>query len=125
MISANPYDVLSAIFCFYPKDRFKNDREKIHSSLYKIRSQQNFFELLKDFIFRKNLNFPRSRVLDEVLSSLQPEFLGKINPAYDVYTIKKDSLHKLWESDLKTSLESKEPEIKEIAEELHKLLGDA
>jgi len=120
MEAVNPRDVLAAIFLNFPVDDFENDREKIHSAFSKIRERH--FDLLKEIVFRKHLLFPRSRILDEVLSCLQPEFLGKINPTYEQYTIKKDELKKLWEKELKSSLGDKEPEIKEIANELKKLL---
>jgi hypothetical protein len=120
MATANPYKVISAIFHFYPEDEFGNDREKIHSAFFDIRSKH--FDLLKDLIFRRNLLFHRSRLLDEILASLQPEFLGKINPGLDVYKIKRDRLEKLWEKDLKSTLVEKEAEIKEVASELCRLL---
>lgn len=113
--SKNPYDVLAAILYFYPEDEFKNDREGIHTAFDQLR--KNHFGLLREFVFRDNLLFPRSKILDEVLSSLQPAFLGKINPTYDTYTIKKDSLKKFW--DLKLNKVFKESEVKAIAKELH------
>jgi hypothetical protein len=119
MAAANPYGIISAIFRFFPVDEFENDREKIHSAFYEIRKH---YDLLKNISFRQNLLFPRSRLLDEVLSSLQPEFLGKINPSLDVYKLKRESLEKLWEKDLKPALGEKESEISEIASQLcHRL----
>lgn len=115
MAAANPYNVISAIFRFFTKNEFDNDRELIHLAFYEIRKHH---DLLKNLSFRQNLLFPRSRLLDEVLSSLQPEFLGKINPGLDKYMIKHERLEKLWDEELKATLGEKEPEIREIASEL-------
>ena len=115
MAAANPYNVISAILRFFPTEEFENDREKIHSAFFEIRKH---YDLLKNLSFRQNLLFPRSRLLDEVLSSLQPEFLGKINPGLDAQKLKRESLEKLWEKELKPALGEKEPEIQEIASEL-------
>ena len=122
MHNATLPDVVASIFLFYPKDEFENDREKLHRAFSNIREKH--FDLLRELVFRKNLLFPRSRVLDEILASLQPEFLGKMNPTYDTYTIKKQSLERLWETKLKNSLISKEFELKEVAEELSQTLND-
>jgi hypothetical protein len=116
MASVNPYTVISAVFCFFPGDEFENDRERIHSAFFTIRERH--FDLLKDLSFRQNLLFPRSRLLDEIMGSLQPEFLGKNNPGLESYKIKKERLIKLWNDELKSALADKEPEIKKIAEEL-------
>ena len=122
MAAANPYNVISAILRFFPTevDEFENDREKIHSAFYEIRQHS---DLLKNLSFRQNLLFPRSRLLDEVLASLQPEFLGKINPGLDIYKLKRESLEKLWEKELKSGLGEKEAEIRDIASELWKRLA--
>lgn len=122
MAAANPYNVISAILRFFPAevDEFENDREKIHSAFYELRKH---CDLLKNLSFRQNLLFPRSRLLDEVLASLQPEFLGKINPSLDIYKLKRESLEKLWEKELKSGLAEKEAEIKDIASELWKRLA--
>jgi hypothetical protein len=114
-------DVVAAVFLFYPKDEFENDREKLHRAFSNIR--KNHFDQLKELVFRKNLLFPRSRILDEILSSLQPEFLGKINPTYDTYTIKKEKLQKLWDTKLKDSLHPMESELKTVAEEMSRSLN--
>ena len=123
MATANPYDLLSAIFFFYPEDEFENDREKIHSAFAEIR--KSHFDLLRDFVFRQNLLFDRSKILDEILAALQPEFLGKINPTLDLYKIKKSRLEMLWEMDLKSSLGDKEEEIKKISTLLHEKMVNA
>ena len=119
--SFTPGNVLAAILFRYPEEKFENDREKLHSAFFEIR--KNHFSLLKDFVFKDNVLFPRSRVLDEVLASLQPGFLGKINPTFEAYEIKRDKLKMLWERELKTSLGEKNSEIEEIAKELKKLLS--
>ena len=116
----NPFDVLAAILYFYPDDEFKNDREGIHTAFDKIRKQH--FPLLREFVFRENLLFPRSKILDEVLSSLQPAFLGKINPTYDTYKIKRESLNKFWDLKLKKSFKLNEAEVKKIAADLHSMI---
>lgn len=116
MASVNPYTVISAVFCFFPDDEFDNDRERLHSAFLKIRGEHP--DLLRGLSFRQNLLFPRSRLLDEVMGSLQPEFLGKYNPGLESYKIKKERLQKLWNDELKPALADKELEIKEIAEEL-------
>lgn len=121
--SMNPYDVLSAVLFFYPKEDFENDREKIHTAFYEIRKKHLI--LMKNIVFRNNLLFPRSRVLDEIFSSLQPEFLGKLNPTYNRYQIKKDRISKKWDLKLKSMFESKEKELKEIATELSNILDHA
>jgi len=114
-------DVVAAIFLFYPRDDFENDREKLHRAFSNLREKH--FDLLRELVFRRNLLFPRSRILDEILSSLQPEFLGKINPTYDTYTIKKEKLRKLWDTKLKDSLHPMETELKTVAEELSRSLN--
>lgn len=121
MSSMNVADIVAAILLFYPDEKFENDREKIHSAFLGVREKH--FELLKDLIYRKNMLFPRSRVLDDVLACLQPEFLGKINPTYDTYNIKKEKLQRLWDSKLKLSLNDKESELKNVAAELSLILN--
>jgi len=123
MGSINPYDVLSGVLYFYPKDDFENDREKIHTAFYKIRKKH--FNLMRDIVFRENLLFPRSRVLDELFSSLQPEFLGKLNPTYDRYQIKKDKLQKKWDLKLQSIFENQKDELVQIANELSAILEHA
>lgn len=120
MPSINPYTVISAVLNFFPDEQFQNDREKLHSAFYQVREKHR--DLLGELGFRKNLLFPRSRLLDDVLSSLQPEFLGKMNPSLDTYHIKRPRLKKLWDEDLKSVLSEKESEIKEIAGELCRIL---
>ncbi len=120
MASVNPYAVISAIFHFLPEKEFENNREKLHSAFYRIRKKHR--ALLNDLSFRKSLLFPRSHLLDDILASLQPEFLGKMNPDLERYSIKPDRLEKLWNEDLKSTLGDKEPEIKEIAGELCAIL---
>ena len=116
----NPYDVVAAILHFYPDNFFRNDREEIHVAFEKLRKKHS--KLLKEFVFRDNLLFPRSKILDEVLSNLQPEYLGKINPTYDTYAIKKDNLEKFWDLKLKKSFKSNKTEFEEIAKELHSII---
>ena len=115
----NPYDVVAAILNFYPDDAFKNDREVIHVAFDKLRKKH--FKVLKEFVFRDNLLFPRSKILDEVLSNLQPQYLGKFNPTYETYTIKKDKLKIFWDSKLK-NFKSNKTEFEEIANELHSMM---
>ncbi len=113
-------DIMEAILYFYPDESFKNEREKIHNAFFKIREKH--FDILKSFIFKKNILFNRSRILDEVLHALQPDSLGKLNPTYDTYQIKKDYLKKRWEHELRAQLASSEAELKAIAKEMHELL---
>lgn len=120
MASVNPYTVISAILHFLPTTEFENDRERLHSAFFKIRERH--YELLQELSFRQNLLFPRSRLLDDVLSSLQPEFLGKMNPGLESYRIKKERLSKLWDDELKSALSGKETEIEKIADELWQIL---
>ena len=119
-LGKNPFDVLAAILYFYPDKTFKNDREGIHTAFDKLRRKH--FSILREFVFRDNLLFPRSKILDEVLSSLQPAFLGKINPTYDTYTIKKESLEKFWDLRLKKYFKSNKAEVETIATELHSMM---
>ncbi|OGP68126.1 MAG: hypothetical protein A2031_03735 [Deltaproteobacteria bacterium RBG_19FT_COMBO_43_11] len=116
----NPYDVVAAILNFYPEDSFRNDREDIHSAFEKLRKKHDI--VLKEFVFRKNLLFPRSKILDEVLSNLQPEYLGKINPTYNTYTIKKNNLKKFWELKLNNYYKSNKAEFEKIAKELYSMI---
>lgn len=116
----NPYDVVAAILKFYPDDTFKNDRETIHVAFKKLREKHS--KVLKEFVFRDNLLFPRSKILDEVLSNLQPGYLGKFNPTYDTYTIKKDNLEKFWNLKLEQNFKSNKKELENIAEELHSMM---
>jgi len=116
-------EVLESVFYFFPDDTFVNDRETIHSAFFKLRNK--YQNVLKDLPFRKNILFPRSRALDEILSSLQPDFLKKYNPTYDTYNIKKENLETLWENELKSILGKHEGDLKEIASELHSLLEEA
>jgi len=116
----HPRDVLEGIFYFYPDDTFENNRETIHTAIYKIREKH--FDLLGDITFRKHILFPRSRVLDELLSSLQPGLLFKRNPTYDTYEIKRINLKKSWETYLKEEFIGKEDELKSMAAEFKNLM---
>lgn len=111
----DPVDVLQGVFHFYDEREFPNDRESIHAAFYKLRSQHKI--VLGQFRFRQNILFPRSRVLDEALAALQPDFLGKINPTFDKFTIKKENIDKRWAL-LSGMLGDKEEELKIIALEL-------
>ncbi len=111
---------LLPFFSITPMTILKMTGRGSSSAFSKIREEHS--ELLKEIVFRKNLLFPRSRVLDEIFSCLQPEFLGKINPTYELYKIKKDELKRLWDKELKSSLGDKEAEIKKMADELKTLL---
>ena len=119
----NPIDILEGILLFYPDEEFINDREMIHTAFYELKKLHA--PLLNQLIFRENLLFPRSRMLDESLASLQPDFLGKINPTYDTYTIKKENLKMHWKTELQDILKDLEPQLKEIAVELKASLQNA
>jgi len=120
MTEYNLTDIMIGILNYFPKDTFKNDRETIHKAFYEVRKEH--FSILKNFLFRVNIFFPRSKRLDDVLSSLQPSILGKINPSFDTYEIKRHALEKRWKEEVEKKLKDK-VEINEL-ERIGKELGE-
>ncbi len=120
MKSYNPIDVIECLLHFFPDNEFINDREKIHSAFFKLRKK--YPDYLGELTFRKNMLFPRSRVLDQTLECLQPGFLSKNNPTFDTYTIKRENTNRHWEKNLKPIFSKREKNLKKMAEELRNLL---
>ena len=112
-------DILLGIFYKFKNNKFVNDRVLIHSAFWELK---NKYPLLKDIVFKKNILFPESQMLDEAFYALQPEFLGKINPSFDFFQIKKDRINLFWDKKLKNYLTSEEDQLNQIAEELEKFL---
>ena len=113
-------DILLGIFKNFKGNYFLNDRSLIHYTFYELREK---YSILSNLVFKKDVIFPESRMLDEAFYSLQPEFLGKINPALGYFQIKKDRINLLWEKHLKNKLKNVESDLKDIAKVLEKELG--
>lgn len=125
MQSYGPFDELESILLFYPAPQagppqFSSDREKIHTAFYALKKK--YPQYFEGITFRENVLFPRSKVLDEILSTLQPDYLGKINPTYDTYQIKIENLKKLWDEKLKSHFGSKEDELRKMAREFKEIM---
>lgn len=106
------YEILLGVFHNYPQDTFENDREKIHSAFYKLRESHQ--ELLGGITFKTHSVFPRSKLLDELLSSLQPGFLFKVD-GFSVYQLNKENLKRAWDKLLPVDLKKREKELRDIA----------
>ena len=126
MEELSPTEVMEGIFYFFTPARFENNRRAIHTAFFKIREAHPI--LLKHFTFRKKALFPRSSVLDQALSNLQHDSLGKINPTLDIYEIHREGLEKRWKSDLRDKIfkinSSLADELKQVAKELESSLPE-
>ncbi len=112
-------DILIGIFRKFKNDEFVNDRRAIHLAFKKLRDK---YDILKNIVFKNDIIFPESQMLDEALYSLQPDFLGKINPSFDRFKIKKEKIDLFWDKKLKDRLGQFEQDFENIARELEETL---
>lgn len=115
----NLTDVLIGIFQHYSEETFENDREKIHTAFYNLRNEYDLFD---EITFRKHFLFPRSKVLDYTLYSLQPAFIRQKN-FHEAYVLNKSNLKKAWNETIPESLKQRESELIEIAEKFKEYMG--